>query len=840
MTETCRDTGLTAAEAARRLAADGPNSLTESGRRGPLAILREVLSEPMLLMLLAAGAIYLALGDRAEAALIVGLAGASIGITIVQELRSERTLEALRDLTSPRALVVRDGERRRIPGRDVVVGDLVVLGEGDRVPADARLLEADALEVDESLLTGESVAVPKRVASADAPADDAAIRVHAATLVVRGRGLALVTATGAASEIGRIGTSLAGIETEDSGLRRETRRLVRLFAGLGGVVTVAVVVLYGLTRGAWLEAFLAGIALGMAMLPEEFPVVLTVFLVMGAWRISRAGVLTRRAAAIETLGAATVLCTDKTGTLTENRMSVVEVRRDGTVFRHGAETPAGTATRTLDIGRLASEPEPFDPMERAFHAAADPGGSGEGATLVHRYPLSADLLAMTNVWLTPDGSALVAAKGAPEAIAALCRLEAEALAEMRAAVEAMATRGLRVIGVAEAAHPGGPHPDRQDGFAFAFLGLVGLADPIRPAVPEAIRQARRAGIRIVMITGDHPATARAIAEAAGIDGGRVVTGDEIAALPEAELAEVVREASVFARVRPEQKLAIVRALAAAGEVVAMTGDGVNDAPSLKAAHIGIAMGRRGTDVAREASSLVLVDDDFGAVVETIRLGRRIYDNIRKAMAFVMAAHVPIAGLALLPLLFGLPLVLLPVHIAFLEMIVDPVSSIAFEAEPEEPGLMERPPRAPDAPLFSVGLIAWALAQGLAVFALAAGAFLTAMAYGTGAEEARSVAFLGIVLGSVVLILLARTRRGSVVAALATRNRTLLAVLAADAAILTVILAVPPVRALFGFGALDLAEVGLVAVAAAAVFVALEWAKRIWVAPETAGSARAGQ
>jgi Ca2+-transporting ATPase len=673
----------------------------------------------MLALLMGGGVIYLALGDVKEAMILLVFATLSIVITVVQETRTERVLERLRDLTSPRALVIRDGERKRIAGREVVRGDIVLLGEGDRVPADAVLLHSQDLQIDESLLTGESVPVRKCVGDVTStqqprPGGDDLPYVFSGSLVVRGSGLAEVIATGALSEIGKIGQSLSALETEPPRLQAQTRQLVRVFAVVGGAVSVLAVLLYGTLRGGWLDVVLAGIALGMSMLPEEFPVVLTVFMAMGAWRISRADVLTRRAAAIETLGSATVLCTDKTGTLTENRMTIVELRpRGGGIYRprEGSGAIMSEDLRDLvEFGLLASARESFDPMERAFHdlgreQLADIEHLHRSEwKLVHAYGLRPSLLAMSHVWQTAQQEFVVAAKGAPEAIAHLCHLTGADVAAMMQSVDAMADEGLRVLGVARASFVGQTWPESQHDFEFEFLGLVGLADPVRPSVPAAVTKCRSAGIRVVMITGDYPATARAIARQAGLDAEDLVTGNKLERLSKRELARRVRTATVFARILPEQKLRIVKALKANGEIVAMTGDGVNDAPSLKAAHIGVAMGGRGTDVAREASSIVLLDDDFGSIVKSVRLGRQIYDNLRKAMGFIFAVHVPIAGLALLPLLLGLPILLGPVHIAFLEMVIDPVCTLVFEAEAEEDDVMRRPPRAPDQPLFSGPLI----------------------------------------------------------------------------------------------------------------------------------------
>ena len=834
-------TGLTAAEAKQRLATDGPNALPQTARRTALRIVSEVVREPMLALLIGGGVVYLVLGDVQEAILLLVFAGMSVVITVVQEARTERVLEALRDLTSPRALVLRDGTRQRIAGSEVVRGDLVVLAEGDRIPADARLVEAQDLQTDESLLTGESVPVRKvpSVQAQDAPkrpgGDDLPF-VYSGTLVVRGLGLAEVLATGPRSEIGRIGRSLGELETAAPHLQIQTRKLVRVFALVGAAVSVLVVLLYGTLRGGWLDAVLAGIAVGMSMLPEEFPVVLAVFMAMGAWRISQVRVLTRRASAIETLGSATVLCTDKTGTLTENRMAIAELRlADGTVATLAA-TPAALGEpfqHLVRVGARASTPKPFDPMEKAIFDIADNAvlvaplaDAAAVSAPLKSYALRSECLAMTNVWPGTDASVpyVAAAKGAPEAIAALCRLDAEARARLEKSVEEMAAAGLRVLGVARAEFADAAFPETQEGFAFVFIGLLGLSDPLRASVPAAVKECRAAGIRVVMITGDYPATALAIARAAGLEGTDIVAGDALATLSDADLAKRVATATVFARVMPEQKLRIVRALQANGDVVAMTGDGVNDAPSLKAANIGVAMGKRGTDVAREASSIVLLDDDFGSIVATVKLGRRIYDNLRKAMSFILAVHVPIAGLALLPLLFGLPILLGPVHIAFLEMVIDPVCSLVFEAETAEDDLMRRPPRDPVEPLFSRAMVVWSVLQGVFAFGLVAAIFVVAFKRGMPADEVRALAFFSLVTVIVALILVNRSASASLLQAIRRPNRALAIVLPFVVLMLGATLAIPALRDLFRFGPLHADDLLLTVGAGLLVLVVLEIAK----------------
>ena len=819
--------GLTPIEAAQRLQRDGPNELAPPQKRTSWHMVRDVAREPMFQLLLAAGLLYLLLGNIGEALMLLAFVALTAVITVVQEYRTEKALEALRELTNPRALVLRDGERLSIAGREVVRGDLLVLIEGDRVAADARVLSANDLQADESLLTGEAVPVAKM------PGQDPSM-VHAGTMLVSGAGLAQVVATGVNSEIGRIGKVLGSVESPPSPLNLQTRRLVRIFAFLGLGLSLAVVGLYGLTRGDWLGGLLAGITLAMSMLPQEFLLILTVFMAMGAWRLSQQRVLARRAATIETLGSATVLCTDKTGTLTLNQMAIVELAVPaGDGFRvwtgAGAELPDGFHA-IVEYGILASESDPFDPMDKAFVALGQrvlpPQGLHADWTLAHEYGLAADLMAMTHLWQAPGASAhAVAIKGAHEAVAGLCHLGRAQLQAVTEAADAMAARGLRVLAVARASFAGSGWPATPRDFDFEFLGLVALADPLREGVPAAVQECRSAGIRVVMITGDHPATAKAMSAQAGLDIGlATLTGAELDALTDAELRQRVAGTSVFARVKPEQKLRIVEALKAEGAVVAMTGDGVNDAPSLKAAHIGIAMGKRGTDVAREASSLVLLDDDFAAIVNAVRLGRRIYDNLLKAMAFVLAVHVPIAGLSLLPLLFGLPLIFTPVHIAFLELLIDPVCAIVFEAEGDEGNVMTRPPRDPGSPLFSAALITSSLLQGVLVLVAVGGFYGGLLQLQTPEAVARAATFTALVLCSLALAIANRSFSGNLVVALRRPNPALWRVALATTVLLAGVLVFAPLRNLFRFAPLSPGLLGAALGLALAVLLLLEGLK----------------
>lgn len=810
--------GLSDQEAAGRLRSEGPNELPSVKPRGLFAMVWEVVREPMLLLLIGAGAIYLVLGELKDSAVLLASIFVVLGISLYQQRKTERALEALRDLSSPRALVVRNGKEKRIAGREVVHGDIVVLQEGDRVPADALVLSAVSLSVDESLLTGESVSVRKAPGSTSTniarPGGEDTNSVFSGTMVVQGHGVAKVMATGVRTELGKIGKALTTLEPGESHLRQEVSRVVKIMAVSGISVCVLVAVFYGLTRGNWLSGILVGITMAMALLPEEFPVVLTVFLALGAWRISRRNVLTRTSSAIEALGSATVLCVDKTGTLTQNQMTV------RTLFAAGQSCALDDARNDLpeqfhelvEFGILASQRKPFDPMDIAFKRLGKRYLSNsehlhQDWRLLREYPLSPRLLAVSRVWQSSDATAnVVAAKGAPTAIAGLCHLSSAEVDKVKSHAESMAEEGLRILAVARAEFSSDVLPDDPHEFQFRFLGLVGLADPIRPEVPAALRECYTAGVRVVMITGDFGGTARNIARQAGFKASdRVVTGPELEKMDATELQSTVKSVNIFARVVPEQKLRLVEALKSNGEIVAMTGDGVNDAPALKSAHIGIAMGGRGTDVAREAAQLVLLDDAFSSIVAAIRLGRRIFDNLKKAMSYVLAIHVPIAGLALIPVLLKWPLVLLPVHVVFLELIIDPACSVAFEGEPEEANVMTRPPRDPQQPLFDRRTLLLSLLQGISVFLIAVAVFVIAHLRGEPETNTRALTFTTFVIANLALILTNRSWTRVIVATLRSPNPALWWVIGGALGVLVLVLYVPFVRDLFRFSTLHILD-----------------------------------
>jgi len=825
--------GLSETEASKIFKVDGPNELPSQKKQSGFGILLKVLSEPMLLLLIGAGTLYLFMGEPQDALLLAFSVFVVIGITFYQERKTEKTLEALRDLSSPRALVIRDGEQKRIAGKDVVKGDIVIIREGDRVPADAVVLSCENLSVDESLLTGESMPVRKtewdKITKQQRPGGDDLPFVYSGSMVTSGRGVVKTTSTGLNTEIGKIGKSLEGIKDEDTLLHKETNKIVRFMAIFGAILCTLVVVLYAILKGDLIGGFLYGITLSMALLPEEFPIVLIIFLTLGAWRISKKRVLTRRAAAIETLGAATVLCTDKTGTLTLNKMELSSLYSSGSFYELSnlATTDLSEKFKTLlECGVLSSQKDPFDPIEKELNKMGglylkDAENKYKDFELIKEYPLSKKMLALSHVWQSKNkNNLLVASKGAPESILDLCHADHAKKQEIISKVKEMSEKGMRVLGVAKALFSGSALPTSQHAFEFEFVGLLGFIDPIRASAPAAVKEVYDAGVRVIMITGDYPGTAQYVAKKIGIKNPeKYLTGEDLEKMDHPELREKIKDTNIFARIVPEQKLLIVNALKANNEIVAMTGDGVNDAPALKSAHIGIAMGERGTDVAREASALVLLNDDFSSIVDSVRLGRRIYDNLKRAMGYILSVHIPTAGMSVLPLFFGLPIVLLPAHIAFLELIIDPACSTVFESEKEDKNIMKKPPRNLHQPIFDFKMVVISLAQGLGVLLATFILFIIAVRSGRNELEARAFAFTALVLGNLMLIAINLSWSKNIHKILLSANKILFIVLAGALLSLFAVLYIPFLTDLFHLAPLSFKDFVLIGVI---VFAGLAW------------------
>jgi len=813
--------GLSSGEAAARLKKDGYNELPARTRQNFWRIFLEVIKEPMLAILVLAGIVYFLLGAPEDALLLSVFVAFTVGITFYQQRKTERALEALRNLSSPRALVIRDGVRRRIAGREVVAGDIIVLNEGDRVPADGLVIAATNLMADESFLTGEAAPVSKSIwsgkaeAGYDHPGGDNQPFVYSGALITRGHGLARAMAIGAATEIGKIGKSLDNIKDGRTVLSGEIRKLAKIFGVIGLSLCVLAAGLYWIFYGHFLEGFLYGLTIGMSMLPEEFPVVMAVFLAMGAWRISKQKVLTRNPAAIEALGAVEVLCTDKTGTLTINQMRLRALASpDG--IADLADCGAGRASELdaahkniLGYALLASHADPFDPMEKEIKNGAQTFlFSGRQMVrkwqLVKEYPFSGNLLAMSHVWDTgADDRYVVAAKGAPESIMGLCRLSADKKEKVQMQMDILLARGLRLIAAAFCEIPREKAQARhQHEFDFDFLGFLGFEDPLRPSAAPAVAECRKAGIRVCMITGDYPATACHVARRVGLENpDEFLIGADLANFSAEELKEKIKNINVFARILPEQKMLLVDAFKESRKLIAMTGDGVNDAPALKAANVGIAMAERGTDVAREAADLVLLDDNFSSIVAGVRLGRTVFDNIKKAVAYIFAVHIPIAGMSFLPLAMGLPVVFFPAHIAFLELVIDPACTVAFEAEPEDKNVMRRPPRRLDRSLFGRRAAAKSFLQGMAVFAAVFFLFLFGVEAQMPEEYVRAMSFAAIVFGNLGLIVV-NLEVGNPLKVFVNGNKPFKFIFAGALIMLVLVLYLPALQNVFHFAPLS--------------------------------------
>ncbi|HPS95825.1 MAG TPA: cation-translocating P-type ATPase [Bacteroidales bacterium] len=819
--------GLSDMEVAQKIAKEGYNELPSSKPKNVFNIAFGVVKEPMFILLVACGTLYMLLGDIQEGLMLLGFVFFVMGIEFYQEKKTEKALDALKDLASPRALVIREGKTIRIAGRDVVTDDIVILQEGDRVPADAVVLDCVNLMADESLLTGESVSVRKRIIKEGEqsfiPGGDDIPYVYSGSMIVQGNGVVRVTATGMNTEIGKIGKALESIVEEPTQLKREMGTLVKRLTIIGVTLCFIVIGVYYLTRGDLINGFLAGITLAMAMLPEEFPVVLTIFLALGAWRISKKNVLTRKPAAIETLGSATVLCTDKTGTLTQNKMTVTKLFNGKDIFEivedHHFPEPFH---EIIEYGVLSSQANPFDPMEMAITNTLNSHLQNtehvhEDWLMEKEYPLSRELMAMSRVFTnTGTGEKVIAAKGAPEAIFDLCHLDKESLNGYKRGVEEMANSGLRVLGVAKAKLTQEQEnlPLAQHDFDFEFVGLIGLSDPIRESVPMAVSECYQAGIRVIMITGDYPITAINIGKAIGLKNPELcISGPELTAMSEEELSVRIKDVNIFARVIPEQKLKIVNALKRNGEIVAMTGDGVNDAPALKASNIGIAMGDKGTDVAREASSLVLMDDNFSSIVGAVKMGRRIFDNLQKALGYIFAIHVPIAGLSLIPVLFAdMPLILWPVHIVFLELIIDPACSIVFEMEKEEKNVMSRPPKDIKEPFFGAKKILLSCTQGVGILIISMLVYFIGLESGYSEKAVRTLSFVTLIVANIAVILSNRSWTNSIFKILVTPNKAVKWVVGGALFFLILILNVPFLINLFQFEKVGFMELIICALA----------------------------
>lgn len=753
-------TGLTTAQAKELQARLGKNELAPQKKKNILNEILKTLSEPMFILLLVAAVIYFLLGEPRDGAIMLVFVLGIISIDVIQEWKTDKTLEALKDLSAPHVRVIRDGEEKTINSADLVPGDLMLIAEGVKIPADGEIVRSSDLCVDESSLTGEAEGVWKAAAdSAGQEQTDTWRRdyCYAGTLVIQGSAMVRVDKIGAATEYGKIGKDVANAPENPTPLQKQTGRLVQLCAGIAAVLFALVGCVTWINipdhpfRARLIESILSGVTLAMAMIPEEFPVILTVFLSMGAWRLAKKQSLVRKLPAVETLGAVSVLCVDKTGTITMNKMTVRETW-----------TADGDERHLSEIMGMGCETEAYDPMEKAMLAHCESLGITRGqlfsGELVREYPFTNEAKMMGHVWKRECGT-VVAAKGSPEKILQLCGLTGAEKDAVQLKLIEMSRKGLRVIAVGRMELSSGDSiPKTLPDCNLRLCGLVGLADPPRESVKEDILHCTQAGIRVVMITGDNGVTASSIAKQVGIPNcEKAITGDELDRMTDETLREKVRDISIFSRVVPEHKMRIVKAFRENGEVVAMTGDGVNDAPALKYADIGIAMGKRGSEVSREAADLILLDDDFSTIVDTIRDGRRIYDNIKKAVGYVFTIHIPIAFSCLLAPMLGIDpasLMLLPLHVVLLELIIDPTCSIVLERQPAEHDIMERKPRDPNEKIINAAGLVKSLLQGIAIFAASFGTYFAVLQMNpqSNAPVARAMGLAVIFLSNLLLVL----------------------------------------------------------------------------------------
>lgn len=711
-----------------------------------------IFEEPMFLLLICTALIYFILGEPRDGIIMLVFVVFMSGINIAQEWKTDKTLQALKELSSPKVRVIRNEKLIEIDSRELTVDDLMLIEEGDKISADGAIIEMFDLGVDESTLTGESDVVWKSLELSEDEMEQHWKKncCYAGTSVTQGSALVKVTSIGAETEYGKIGTALLSVPQDSTPLEKQIRKLIKVcaFIGLGCFLLVTIFTFASMREPVLIErvthSILAGITLAMAMIPEEFPVILTVFLAMGAWRLAKKNSLIRRMSSVETLGAVSVLCVDKTGTLTKNQMTVQEV------YYYTPEKDEVTL-----YGALACETEPYDPMEKAILQFACNNGIDKeeifSNKLISEYSFSSESKMMGHVWEL-NGKLSLAAKGSPESILPLCHLSKEELRKVEKEQIRLAKQGYRVIAVARRVNMESI-PEKLKDNSLEFLGLIGLEDPPREAVPKAIETCHRAGLRVVMITGDNGTTAASIAKKIGIENYQnVLTGSEIEKLTDEELKERVKVTNIFARVIPNHKMRIVKALKDIGEVVAMTGDGVNDAPALKYSDIGIAMGKRGTNVAKEAADMVLLDDNFTTIVDTVRDGRRIYDNIKKAVGYVFVIHIPIALIALLTPVLKIPLLLYPIHIVLMELIIDPTCSIIFERQPAEGDIMDRKPRSSEDSIITKNLMFKSIMQGLAIFAASFGSYAYLLnSAGWNENSARSFALIILMVANLFLV-----------------------------------------------------------------------------------------
>ncbi|EFK34187.1 Calcium-transporting ATPase lmo0841 [Chryseobacterium gleum] len=800
--------GLTDAEVADSRKKYGYNHLEAVKKESWADLLLNILKEPMLILLICVSFIYVLTGDYGEALFMFAAIVGVTAISFYQDNRSKKALEELEKLNEPLSKVIRNSKIINIPTFEIAVGDLCITEEGNLINADGRIVHSNDFSVNESSLTGESFSVFKDSRSEDN-------KVYSGTITVSGLAVFEVENIGKETKVGKIGQSILNIKTEISPLQLQIRNFVKGMAVIGVIIFLAVCIFSFVKTGNFVTSLLSGLTLAMSVLPEEIPVAFTTFMALGAWKLMREGIIIKRSSIVETLGSVSVICTDKTGTITENSMQLkhlYDYRSDRTY----EETEFGTKElhELIDYAMWSSEPVPFDPMEITLHKIYEQNQKPDQRKdyqMFHEYPLEGKPPMMTHLFENEQKDRIIAAKGAPEAIISVSNLSEEEKSKIRTLIKSFGEKGYRVLGVARSHFEGNDFPDKQQDLKFDFLGLTVFYDPPKKGIKEVFKHIYDAGIQVKVITGDNADTTRAIALQAGINNSTSpVNGSEIAACPEADLIKLSEETTLFTRMFPEAKLEVVSALKAQGHVVAMLGDGVNDGPALKAAHIGVAMGNKGTEIAKSAAALVITNDDLDKLVIGVAAGRRIYANIKKAVQYIISIHIPIILTVSLPLFLGwvFPHIFTPVHVIFLELVMGPTCSIVYENEPIERNAMQRPPRALTDTFLNWRELTISIIQGLVITAGILWLYQYSVNHGNDEAKTRALVFTTLIFSNILLSLVNRSFYYSMLESFKNRNVLLAGISVLVVLLLLIILYVSPVSEFFSVTALSIKELGL--------------------------------
>jgi Ca2+-transporting ATPase len=768
---------------------------------------KNVVKDPMVALLVLASIIYFISGKTGDGIFLLGAIILVAGISLYQDSRSRNAVEKLKALTRPLSKVIRNGESCEIPSQELVIGDFLIVEEGSSVSADGVLVHANDFSVNESMLTGESLAVSKN------QFQEKPFIFHGTT-VVSGMAVAKINAIGNATQLGKIGKSLEDIDEESTPLEIQIGHFVRILLLLGAFVFVLVWVIHYYKTANWLESLLKALTLAMSIIPEEIPVAFTTFMALGSWRLMKMGIIVKQMKTVETLGSATIICTDKTGTITENAMQLAKISVAGSNIITEVETIKTDAEKELiQLGMWASEPQPFDPMEIALHewyeSIVDQDLRSD-YTLVHEYPLSGKPPMMTHVFKHSNGKQIIAAKGAPEAIMQVCGLDEDALIKNKIILGNLAKDGYRLLGVAKAIHNENEFPKNQTELAFSFKGFLAFYDPPKKNIEQVMQQFYTAGIDVKIITGDNAETTSSIAKQIGFYGyNKCISGDELMQLNDHELRKKVKNTYIFTRMFPEAKLRIINAFKANKEIVAMTGDGVNDGPALKAAHIGIAMGKKGSEIAKQAASLILLNDDLANMVDAVAMGRRIYTNLKKAIQYIISIHIPIILTVIIPLALGwiYPNIFSPIHIIFLELIMGPTCSIIYENEPMELNTMKLKPRPFSTTFFNWNELFISIVQGLFITAGTLFIYQYSVQHGFNESLTRAFVFTVLISANITLTLVNRSFYYSILSTFNYKNNLVVLILFITSFLTGMMLYIQPITVFFGFESLSVYQLG---------------------------------